>query len=114
MLGNKNPLFVDRRVYAFKGKWKNPNNKDYLENIYYYVSTPATLTSSWVDGREEIKPTIGITVFGEHAFCKHDTIYLQDGSKYEISDITNNEFENNIQVRDMLKPRVESQEITLE
>lgn len=113
MLGNKNALFVDRRVYAFRGKWKNPNS-DYLVNIYYFISTPLTLASSWENGREEIKPTIGITVFGEHAFCKHDIVYLQDGTMFEIGDITNNHFENNIQVRDLLKSRIESQELTLE
>lgn len=113
MLGNKNPLFVDRRIYAYKGKWENPNN-DFQENIYYFISTPMTLASSWESGREEIRPTIGITVFGEHAFCEHDIVYLQDGTKFEIGGIVNNYFETNVQVRDLLKTRVESQELTLE
>lgn len=112
MLGTKNPFILDRRVYAFKGKWKNPQN-DHLENIYYFVSTPLTLATTWENGREEIRPTISITTFGEHAFCEHDIFYLQDGTKFEIGDITNNYFEPNIQVRDMLKPRIENQELTL-
>lgn len=112
MLGHKNPLLVDRTVYAFKGKWINPKN-DLPCVIYYFVSSPLTLASSWESGREEIKPTVSITVFGEHAFTKHDVIYLEDGSHYEVEEITSNYFESNIQVRDLLKPRVESQELVL-
>lgn len=113
MLGTKNPLFVDRRIYAHRGLWKNPRN-DVLVNIYYFISTPMTLASSWDNGREEIKPTVGITIFGEHAFCKHDIIILEDGAEFEVNEITNNYFESNVLVRDLLKPRIESQEITLE
>ncbi len=113
MLGTKNPLFVDRKIYSHHGKWHNPNN-DHLEKIYYFVSTPLTLTTSWEDGREKVKSIIGITVFGEHAFCKHDIVYLEDGTKLEVNDITNNYFESNILVRDLLKPRVANQEVTLE
>ena len=113
MLGTKNPLLVDRKVYSYKGKWKSQKD-DYETNIYYFISTPMTLTGSWENGRETMTPTIGITAFGEHAFCRHDIITLQDGSEFEIVDVTNNYFEPNIQVRDMLKQRVESQEITLE
>lgn len=113
MIGTKNALLVDRRVYAYKGKWKS--QKDDLEvNIYYFISAPMTLTESWENCRETIKPTIGITSFGEHAFCTHDIITLQDGTTFEIKEFTNNYFEPNIQVRDMVKQRVESQEITLE
>ena len=113
MLGTKNQLVCDRRVYCFKGKWKNPNN-DYDQVIYYFISTPMTLVGTWENGREQVKTTLGITVFGEHAFCKHDIIYLQTGEKYEVNDITNNYFESNIQVRDLLKQRAQSQEVTLE
>lgn len=113
MLGTKNNLFVDRKVYNFRGKWCNPNN-DFKENIFYFISVPMTLASRWQDGREEIKSTMEITVFGEHAFCKHDIIYLQDGTKFEIGDFVNNYFESNIQVRDLLKQKVESQAVTLE
>ena len=91
-----------------------PKREAKLENIYYFVSTPLTLAGSWEDGREEVKSILGITVFGEHAFCKHDIIYLDDGTQMEVSDITNNNFESNIQVRDLLKPRVANQELTLE
>lgn len=113
MLGAKNPIICDRRLYAYKGKWNNPNN-DHLQTIYYFISTPMTLVSTWENGREQVKSTVGITVFGEHAFCTHDIITLQDGTEFEVQDVTNNYFENNIQVRDMLKQRVASQEVTLD
>lgn len=113
MLGMKNPIICDRRVYAYKGKWVNPNN-DHDETIFYFISTPMTLVTTWENGREQVKSTLGITVFGEHAFCTHDIIYLQDGTSFEVHDITPNYFEHNIQVRDMLKQRVASQEVTLE
>ena len=113
MLGTKNPILCNRLVYNYKGKWKNPNN-DYWQTIYYFISTPMTLVSTWENGREQVKSTLGITVFGEHAFCTHDIIRLQDGTEFEVQDLTNNYFDSNIQVRDMVKQRVESQEVTLD
>lgn len=113
MLGTKNPTLCNRKVYEFKGKWKNPKN-DYAQTIYYFISTPMTLVSTWENGREQVKSTLGITVFGEHAFCEHDIITLQDGTTFEVHDFTNNYFASNIQIRDMVKQRVESQEVTLD
>ena len=113
MLGTKNPLICDRRVYSYKGQWKNPNN-DHPVTIFYFISTPMTLVTTWENGSEQVKSTLGITIFGEHAFCTHDIIKLQDGTEYEVHDVTNNYFESNIQIRDMVKQRVGSQEVTLE
>ena len=59
----KTPILCDRRVYAFKGKWRNPQN-DIDENIFYFVKEPLTLVSSYDRGREQFKETITICVFG--------------------------------------------------
>ena len=50
-LGTKNPILVDRRIYAFKGKWHKPRN-DIETNIYYFVSTQMTLVEDYENGRE--------------------------------------------------------------
>lgn len=108
----KTPLICDRRVYAFKGKWDNPNN-DIQENIFYFIREPLTLVPSYNGGREEFKETITICVFGSKPITKGDFIYLQNGTKYRVQNITPNELEPNILVRDMLKPRYESFDIVL-
>lgn len=109
----KTPILCDRRVYAFKGKWKSPNN-DVEENIFYFIKQPRTLVASYVNGREELKETMTITVFGSKPFAKEDTIKLTDGSKMKIIAFTPNELEPNILVRDMLKTRYESIDLILE
>lgn len=111
MIG-KNPLLVDRRVYAFKGKWENPN-EDLPTNVYYFISSRPTLTADFVNGRETLTEQMEITCYGEHAFCSADYFYLQDGTRKRIEGIANNYFEHNIAVRDMLKPRIESQVLIL-
>ena len=109
----KTPLLCDRRVYAFKGKWQSPNN-DLQENVFYFVSQPLTYVPSFVNGREELKATLSITVFGAKPFCKEDKITLQSGESYKIIQITPVYLENNILVRDMLKQRIGSIELVLE
>lgn len=109
----KSALFCDRRVYCYKGFWKNPLD-DYKKPFFYFVSTPRTMESRYTNGREELVETMEITVFGCKPFALYDTIYLQDGSEFKITNIVLNELEPNILVRDMLKPRVESQVLTLE
>ena len=113
MLGHKNPLLVDRTVYAFKGKWQNPQ-QDIFSNIYYFISNKPTFSIEYSNGREELKQTLEITCYGEHAFCVGDIIALQDGERKEIVGIANNYFEPNIAIRDMLKQRIESQILVLE
>lgn len=108
----KTPILCDRRVYAFKGKWKNPNN-DIADNIYYFIKENLTLVPSYVNGREEYVETITIVVFGSKPFAKEDTITLHNGTSYKIQNITPIYLEPNILVRDMLKPRIESTELTL-
>lgn len=113
MLGSKNPLLVDRRIYAFKGKWLSPNG-DFVENLYYFISQQPTLTPSFVNGREQLEQVMEITCFGEHAFCEGDILLLQTGEEKRISNITNEYIESNIAVRDLLKQRIGSQVLTLE
>lgn len=112
MLG-KNPLLVDRTIYAFKGKWQNPQ-QDTHTNIYYFISNKPTFSIDYNNGREELKQTLEITCYGEHAFCVNDKVTLQNGEIKEIVGIANNYFEPNIAIRDMVKQRIESQILVLE
>ena len=109
----KTPILCDRRVYAFKGKWKSPNN-DIAENCFYFIKEPLTLIPTYVNGREEIKETLTISVFGTKPFAKEDTFTLSNGVTYKIQSITPNELEPNIMVRDMLKTRYISTDLVLE
>lgn len=109
----KTPIICDRRVYDKKGKWKSPNN-DIDENVFYFVKEPLTLVPSYRNGREEMKETLTITVFGSKQFAKEDEITLDSGAKYRVQEITYNFIEHNILVKDLLKPRVESCDLVLE
>lgn len=109
----KTPIICDRRVYDKKGKWKSPNN-DIAENIFYFVKEPLTLVPSYRNGREEMKETLTITVFGSKQFVKEDEITLDSGVKYRVQEVTYNFIEHNILVKDLLKPRIESCDLVLE
>lgn len=111
----KTPFLCDRRIYDKRGKWKSPNN-DVEENIYYFVKTPMTLSAEYDRyGREELKPTITIVIFGSKPIVKEDTITLEDGHKMKVGEnIVLNYFESNILVKDLLKQRIESMEVVLE
>ena len=109
----KTPILCDRRVYDKKGKWKSPNN-DFEENIFYFIKENLTLVPSFVNGREELKETITITVFGGKPIIKEDAITLNDGKKYKVQQIIPNYIEHNVLVVDMLKPRIESLDLVLE
>lgn len=111
MLGSKNNILVDRRVYAYKGKWKSP--KQDLENNIYYFINENTLVESYENGRGQMKPQITITIFGEFPIIANDTITLQNEETYRVQNITKNYFENNILIRDMLKQKVESMTLVL-
>ena len=88
----KNHLFVDRRIYCYKGSWRD--KKQDLDRVcYYFISSPLSLQDSFESGRETLKPTMEITVFGEFPFCEHDKFVLQDGSSMLIGNITYNYFE---------------------
>ena len=106
------PILCDRRVYAFKGKWKSPNN-DIEDNVYYFIKEPLSMTSSYENGREELKETITITAFGTKPYAVKDFITLQNGVRYEIQAILPNFLESNILVRDMLKQRYASVDLIL-
>lgn len=69
---------------------------------------------SYRNGREELKETLTITVFGIKPFAKEDEITLDNGVKYRIQELTFNYFEQNVLVTDMLKPRIESCDLVLE
>ena len=103
MLGSKNHLFVDRRVYAYKGEWKDPK-QDLARNIYYFINEN-TLVEDYENGRGQMKPQITITIFGEFPICANDLITLQNKETYRVQGITFNYFESNILVRDMLKQK---------
>ena len=112
-MGFLTPLLCDRRVYDKKGKWKSPNN-DIEENIFYYIKENLSLVPSYINGREELKETLTITVFGSKPFVKEDTITLDTGAKYRVHQITPIYVEHNVMVTDLLKPRVESVDLVLE
>lgn len=109
----KTPILCDRRIYDKKGKWKSPNN-DFEENIFYFIKENLTLVPSYANGREQLKETLTITVFGGKPFCKEDEITLANGVKYRIQTITPNYIEHNVLVVDMLKQRIESCDLVLE
>ena len=109
----KTPILCDRRLYDKKGSWKSPNN-DTAENIFYFVKEPLTLVPSYKNGREEMKETITITVFGDKPIIKEDLITLHNGHEKRVKTITLNYIEHNILVVDMLKSRVGNMELVLE
>lgn len=109
----KTPILCDRRVYDKKGKWKSPNN-DIAENIFYFIKEPLTLVPSYVNGREQLKETLTITVFGGKPFAKEDSITLDTGITYKIQEMIPNFIEHNILVVDLLKPRIASMDLVLE
>jgi len=111
----KTPILCDRRIYDKKGEWKNPN-QDIHDVIFYFIKEPLTLVPSYVSGREELKETITITVFGSKPICVKDKIKLNAGEKfreYEVQSIVPNYIEQNVMVVDLLKPRVGSMDIVL-
>lgn len=111
-LGTKNPILVDRRIYAFKGKWHKPRN-DIETNIYYFVSTQMTLVEDYENGRERLAQQLEITIFGEHPIIKGDLITLDNGQQMKVFGVSYNYVEHNIAVRDMLKPTIASMVLTL-
>ena len=109
----KTPIICDRRVYDKKGKWKSPNN-DVAENIFYYIKENLTLVPSYRNGREEMKETMTITIFGGKQIIKNDEVILETGTKYHVHSVVINYAESNVLVKDMLKPRIASMDLILE
>lgn len=110
----KTPILCDRRIYDKKGKWHNPN-EDIDENIFYFIKEPLTLTPSYDSyGREQMKETLTITVFGGKQIVKEDNIILENGAHYKVQNLVVNYFESNVLVKDLLKPRIESMDLVLE
>lgn len=109
----KTPIVCDRRIYDKKGHRYN-QILDIEEPFFYFFKEPITLSESYVDGREEMKETCTITVFGEKPFAKGDIVILEDGTQFMVMSYTLNYAEVNIMVKDMLKPRVESIDLVLE
>lgn len=110
----KTPLLCDRRVFDKKGTWKSPQN-DIAENIFYYIKEPLTIIAEYdAYKREELKETITIVVFGGKQIVKEDIIVLETGAKYKVASFTINYAEQNVLVKDLLKPRIESMELVLE
>lgn len=109
----KTPLLCDRRVYDKRGKWQNPN-EDIPTTIFYFVRNPKTLVTSYESGRQELKETMTIVVYGGKPIAVEDIITTETGETYKVTNITVNYAEHNIMVKDMLKPRIESLELELE
>lgn len=110
----KTPILCDRRVFDKRGKWKSPNN-DIAENIFYFIKEPLTVVAEYdAYKREEMKETMTIVIFGGKPIIKEDIITLETGAKYKVESFTINYAEQNVAVKDMLKPRIESMEIVLE
>ena len=110
----KSPYVCDRRVFDKRGKWKSPNN-DIAENIFYYIKEPLTVVAEYdAYKREELKETMTIVIFGGKPIIKEDVITLETGAKYKVASFTINYAESNVLVKDMLKPRYISTEISLE
>ena len=111
----KTPILCDRRIYDKKGKWKSPNN-DIEENVFYFIKEPLTFESDYTSGREEIRETLTIVVFGAKPITGYDFITLENGTKYAVNpnNVVYNYVEHNILVKDMLKQRIGSIEIALE
>lgn len=106
------PILCDRRIYDKKGKWKSPNN-DIEENLFYFIKEPLTISSEWVNGKEQIVETTTITIFGGKPIVKGDLIVLEDGTIFRVDSITINYIENNILLKDLLKPQIESMDLVL-
>ena len=85
-----------------------------IEKALTYIKENLTLVPSYRNGREELKETMTITVFGGKAFVKEDEITLDTGVKFRIQTITPNYIEHNVMVTDMLKPRIASVDLVLE
>lgn len=113
MLGIKTAIVCDRRTYTFKGKWESPN-RDIADNIFYYISQNKTFIEDRSQPRRELVETIKIMVFGNRPIAVEDTIYLDDNTAYRVMAIEHIQKEPNILVRDMLKPILVAQELTLE
>jgi hypothetical protein len=104
---------VDRRTYIHKGSWTNPN-QDLTTPIFYYFIQPLTMALQMRQGREVIKPTATIGVYGEHHFVKGDVITLHDGMQLQVVEQSFIYREGNIKVRHMLKSRVQETSVVLE
>lgn len=111
---NKNGL-VDRRIYDKKGSFQKPNSQ-YKENIFYFISKPLTIESTYnSNGQEVLKPTIEITIFGGKPIVPKDLITLQEGTTMRVKSIgAINYYENNLLVRDKMVQRIESMVLKLE
>jgi len=110
----KTPILCDRRTYDKRGKWKSPNN-DIAENIFYFIKEPLTIISSYDNnGREIMKETMTITIFGGKPIIKEDSIELETGEILKVQSFVINYFESNVLIKDMLKPRIESMDLVLE
>lgn len=113
MLGTKNPMLVDRKVFDRRGSWKNPQ-QDIAETIFYFISQNKTITKEWNGSREELVETMEITMFGEKPIIVGDMITLETKEKMRVRAIEFVYFESNIAIKDFLKPMVKSMILTLE
>ena len=104
---------IDRRSYLYEGLWQSPNS-DLQEKLFYYFIQPFTMTMELRQGREIIKPTCVLGIYGEHHFVKGDVITLHNGSQLKVVNQTFTYKEGNIKVRSMLKSFVLETAVELE
>lgn len=103
---------VDRKTYIYKGTWRNPNQDvDYV--FYYYFVQPLTLRVTSQYGKEQVRPSTLIGIFGQHPFVKGDKLTLHDGTTLQIGEITLEYYEGNIRIRNALVPRVREMVVEL-
>lgn len=109
----KTPLLCDRRIYDKRGiRFNSILNTE--EKFFYFIREPLTLVSSYENGREVMKETITICVYGSKPFVKEDLVRLEEGHDFRVVSYTLNYAEVNPLIKDMLKPRVESIDLVLE
>lgn len=103
---------VDRKKYLHRGSWRKPD-EDIDHVFYFYYVNPLTLTVGSTFGKQTVRPTAVIGVWGQHPFVKGDTLTLDNGLQLQVETIQLDYFDRNIVSRDHLIPRVQEMVVTL-
>lgn len=113
-----NSEIVDRRIYRFKGYWKQVNNDKLVVFFYFMQDGFPTFTQSFENGIEQLKITYKIQVYGNLHFTKGDIVILNKDSFDEVElKVYNTKpkfYEPNVLIADLVKQRVESTELLLQ
>lgn len=109
----KTPIYCDRRVYDKRGQWYNKTTQIW-ENVFYFIKEDLTMIPSYENGREQLKESITITVYGGKPIAKEDKIILEDNVEFKVNNIVVRYIESNILVKDLLKQRIAEQDLILQ